>query len=73
MLINLILCPMKAHRVTYYNNYVFVLLSHNVQHSNKLLYWVTVDTSSKYKKEQWTVTSCAITMYPSPLAKSSVT
>ena len=27
MLINLILCPMKAHRVTYYNNFVSVLLS----------------------------------------------
>ena len=32
-----------------------------------------VDTSSKYKKEQWTVTSCLITMYPSSLAKSTVT
>ena len=28
---------------------------------------IMVGTSSKYKKEQWTVTSCLITMYPSPL------
>ena len=33
---------------------------------------VMVGTSSKYKKEQWTVTSFLITMYPSPLAKSTV-
>ena len=32
-----------------------------------------VDTSSKYKKEQRTVASCSMTMYPSPLAKSTVT
>ena len=55
------------------NNHISVLLSHNVQHLNNLLYWVMVDTSSKYKKEQWTVASCSITMYPSPLAKSTVT
>ena len=32
-----------------------------------------VDTSSKYKKEQLTVTGCFIIMYPSSLAKSTVT
>ena len=39
------------------------------EHFNKLLYRAT---SSKYKKEQWTVTSCSTTMYPH-LAKSTVT
>ena len=35
------------------NNHIPILLSYNVQHLNKLLYQIMVDTSSKYKKEQF--------------------
>ena len=43
---------MKVHLGHTSNNHFSVLMSHNVQHLDQLLCYVTVDTSSKYKKEQ---------------------
>ena len=50
MLINLKIIPNESTPTS--NNHISVLWSHKLQHFNKLLYYVMVDTSSKYKKEQ---------------------